>query len=573
MLIRMALPGILDALTCRRAAAAAGTEAVAAWRPGAPGRDEGRPLPHLSWSGLLLVPLAVFAIAVPAIEFSHSSKYIATLWPANAILLTALLRLARSARSDGVLLLGGAIAIGLANIAGGNGLLPSMVLGVANVAEAATALALLSLLRIDARNLTRFRNLLLFMVVAGSIAPAVSATLGGLELKATRGLAFAAVWRNWYLANALGMIIVVPFLVSVTPAEWGRSGRRRLEAVSLLALVVAVAVCGAYFRSILFIVVPAILFATVRFGMIGATAATLVTTLIVGGFVVFGIGEPLLARPELSERILGLQVLLAVTALWSLPTAALLAERDALLHDVSLVNTRLRADSDVKSDLVVGLRRRLSIAEEQERLRLSHELHDQAGQGVVAAILELNEIEPLVHGPARNRLHLMRKTMEQLGKTLHRIAWELRPPSIDELGLRKAMASYIAEWGDQCGTAVDFHCDDPDFDAVPGEIATAVYRLVQEGLTNVVKHARQPSDVSVVIRRVGPVLQVIIEDNGCGFDPAALAGKAGGSRGLGLDGMRERLSLVGGTLEIESAAGTGTTIFARIALDAARSAA
>ena len=163
--------------------------------------------------------------------------------------------------------------------------------------------------------------------------------------------------------------------------------------------------------------------------------------------------------------------------------------------------------------------------------------------------------------------------MEDLGKTLHRIAWELRPPSIDELGLRKALASYIAGWGEQCGIDVDFHCDDPKLDEVPGEIGTAIYRVVQEGLTNIVKHAGQPSDVSVVIRRVTTTLQVIIEDNGCGFDVGAMTAKAGGYRGLGLDGMRERLLLIGGTLEIESAIGAGTTIFARIISDGQRSAA
>ena len=168
----------------------------------------------------------------------------------------------------------------------------------------------------------------------------------------------------------------------------------------------------------------------------------------------------------------------------------MLTERDRLFGDLSHANAQLKTESENKSHLVIGLRRHLSIAEERERLRLSYELHDQAGQDLIAAILELNEIDLLIHGPARERLHLVRKKMEELGKTLHRIAWELRPPAIDELGLRKALASYIADWGERCGTEVDFHCDDPNLDEVPSEIGTTVYRIVQEGLTNVVKHAR-----------------------------------------------------------------------------------
>jgi signal transduction histidine kinase len=253
-----------------------------------------------------------------------------------------------------------------------------------------------------------------------------------------------------------------------------------------------------------------------------------------------------------------------------LPTAALLSERDRLLSDLSSANSQLRVDSERKTNLVIGLRRHLSIAEEKERLRLSYELHDQAGQGLIAAILEMNAIDALIAGPAHERLSVVRKRMEELGKTLHRIAWELRPPAIDELGLKKALASYVADWSEQCGTEVDFHCDDPNIDDVPSEIGTTIYRVVQEGLTNIVKHAHRPSAVSVVIGRVGTTLQVIIEDDGCGFDVGAVTAKAGGYRGLGLEGMRERLLLIGGTLEIESAPGAGTALFARVALDAQR---
>jgi signal transduction histidine kinase len=323
----------------------------------------------------------------------------------------------------------------------------------------------------------------------------------------------------------------------------------------------------------LFVIAPMILIATVRFGLIGATVATFATAVVSSAFVIADIGQPVLSQPLLSERIFALQIFLAITSFWSLPTAVLLTERDRLLDDLSRANSLLTAESERKSHLVIGLRRHLSVVEEKERLRLSHELHDQAGQSLIAAILELNQVEPLVSDAARDRLHSVRKTMEEMGKTLHRIAWELRPPSIDELGLRKALASHIAGWGEQCGTDVDFHCDDSRLDEVPSDVGTAIYRIVQEGLTNIVKHAEQPSSVSVVIRRVDATLQVIVEDNGCGFDVGAITARGGGYRGLGLDGMRERLLLIGGTLEIETARGAGTTIFARIALDGQRPAA
>jgi signal transduction histidine kinase len=371
------------------------------------------------------------------------------------------------------------------------------------------------------------------------------------------------------------MIVVLPFLICITAGDWNgeRIKQRFWEAVAIFALVAVIGICAAYFRSVIFIVVPVILLATIRFGMLGATAATLMIAAIFTTFLVMGIGQPLISHAEVSDRILALQVLIAFSSLWSLPVAALLTERDRLLTNLSLANTQLQVESERKSHMVMGLHRHLSSAEEKERLRLSHELHDQAGQSLIAAILELSEIDPLIEEVSRRRLHQVRRRMEDMGKTLHRIAWELRPPSIDELGLCKALASYIEDWGEQCGTAVDFHCDDSSLDEVPYEIGSAVYRVVQEALTNVVKHARKPPSVSVVMRRVNAALQVIIEDNGCGFDVGAIAATGGHARGLGLDGMRERLLLIGGTLEIESTVGTGTTIFARIPLDSQRSAA
>ena len=212
------------------------------------------------------------------------------------------------------------------------------------------------------------------------------------------------------------------------------------------------------------------------------------------------------------------------------------------------------------------LRRRIMSAQEEERLRLAHDLHDQTGQGVTAAILELKAIEPLVDQKGLDRIRFLRKQLNELGQTLHRIAWELRPPSIDELGLTNALEHYVADWGKQNRINVDFHCTDRHLDGRPDEIRTTVYRVVQEGLTNIAKHATHATDVSVVIGVAEGMLHLTIEDNGCGFDSAAASPR------LGLAGMRERLQLVGGRLEIETSP-SGTTLFARIPVVQGRAAA
>jgi signal transduction histidine kinase len=536
---------------------------------------EHEPQPDLPLIGHLLLPIAVFVISVLTIKFSHLSNFVTTLWPSNAIVLVALLRYQRTLRNYGSIFVSSICAIGLANLAAGNGLALSAFFSVTNIVEVATAVVLLSLFHVRASNLNTFRNLLVFIIIAGGIAPIGSNILGGMAAELVREIPWYAIWRNSYPAHALGMVIVAPFLITLMSNEWQavRIGQRRGEALAIFALVIVVTICTGYFRSLLFVFVPVILLATLRFGLLGATTMIFAIALIFTGFIVLGIGEPLLTAAVLPDRILALQVLLTLTALWSLPIAALLSERDRLFENLSRANSQLLLESERKSHLVTGLHRHLSTAEEKERLRLSHELHDQAGQSLIASILELSEIDPLVEGAARQRLHLMRKRMEEMGKTLHRIAWELRPPSIEEMGLRKALASYIEDWGEQCDTEVDFHCDDSSVDRVPTEIGSAVYRVVQEALTNIVKHAQKPSSVSVVVRHVNSTLQVIIEDNGCGFDIAAIAAASGRYRGLGLDGMRERLLLIGGTLDVESTVGAGTTIFARIPLDGQRSAA
>ncbi len=215
------------------------------------------------------------------------------------------------------------------------------------------------------------------------------------------------------------------------------------------------------------------------------------------------------------------------------------------------------------------LRRRLMQAQEDERLRLAHDLHDRTGQNLAAVMMELKGIEALVNEDGQNRVRSLRNQLEQMGKSLHNIAWELRPASIDELGLTSALANYLTEWSDQFGIEADFHFRDRNLDELPDEVRTTIYRVVQEGLTNIIKHAPGATMINVVIDRTGAMLRMTIDDNGGGFDVTSKIGITGIQRGdgLGLAGMRERLTLIGGQLDIESSIGSGTTIFVRIPVE------
>src|ERR1700676_837129 len=274
------------------------------------------PLLDLSLAGHVLLPIAIFATSLITIEFSHLSNLIATVWPSNAIMLVALLRHSRSLRNYASIFVGGSAANALASLLAGNSATLSAALPVANFVEVAAALVLLDICKIGASNLTSFRNLLVFIVIAGGIAPIGSAMISAIAFGAAHGVSWLVVWRNWYPGHALGMIIVAPFLVSVTSSEWRALDiRQRLpEIATIVTLSVAVCICASYFRSVIFVMAPAILFVTIRYGLIGAALATFATALIASSFVVMGLGQPLLSQPELSERILALQVFLAITS-------------------------------------------------------------------------------------------------------------------------------------------------------------------------------------------------------------------------------------------------------------------
>jgi signal transduction histidine kinase len=157
----------------------------------------------------------------------------------------------------------------------------------------------------------------------------------------------------------------------------------------------------------------------------------------------------------------------------------------------------------------------------------------------------------------------------QIGRDIHRTASDLRPTAIDDLGTFKAIEAYVAEWQEHFGIRVDIQTFGRD-DSLPADVAAVLYRLVQEGLTNVLKHANA-SKVSIVLEKKPDGLALVLEDDGTGFDPenvGRIAAAGGRTSGLGLPGMKERVALLGGTIAIESAPGKGSTIFVQIPLEA-----
>jgi two-component system sensor histidine kinase UhpB len=201
-------------------------------------------------------------------------------------------------------------------------------------------------------------------------------------------------------------------------------------------------------------------------------------------------------------------------------------------------------------------------AQEAERARLARDLHDEANQALTGVLLRLEAT--MHHAPPGLRAEL-RETREVAARAMEellRLARELRPAALDDLGLAAALRTKVDEFGRRCGLRTELELAPGSVDALdPGE-QLVVYRVVQEGLSNAARHARA-SAVSVRVARDGGATVVRIADDGAGFDPTLP------SPGLGLTGMRERATLAGGRLAIDSAPGVGTTIDLRLGQEAA----
>lgn len=198
-------------------------------------------------------------------------------------------------------------------------------------------------------------------------------------------------------------------------------------------------------------------------------------------------------------------------------------------------------------------------AQEDERKRIARELHDSTSQSLTSLMVGLRALADAVpDATAQNRAAELRAVAAQTLEEVHALAWQLRPSVLDDLGLAAALERYVSECRRRYGLEIDLAAQGLDA-RLPHEVETALYRIVQEGLTNVARHAHATT-ASVIVERRNGAVRAIIEDNGCGFDSAA--GLAEGR--LGLYGIRERAELLGGALTVESAPGQGASLFVEI---------
>jgi glucose-6-phosphate-specific signal transduction histidine kinase len=240
-------------------------------------------------------------------------------------------------------------------------------------------------------------------------------------------------------------------------------------------------------------------------------------------------------------------------------------DRTAELSQVNRVLQAEIAQREQAKKARLQVLQRLADAEETERSRISRELHDRLGQdltGLKLGIQLVRQQGPFAP-PVQESLGRLEQIADGLMRDIHRLAWELHPAALDDLGLEMVLRHYLAEWSKNNQVPVDFHSEGMETRRLPLPLETMLYRITQEALTNVTRHANAKR-VSVLLERRPDLVSLIVEDDGSGFDASIPASVAQGK--LGLLGMRERVTLAGGTLEIESTPGAGTTLFVRVPL-------
>jgi len=265
-----------------------------------------------------------------------------------------------------------------------------------------------------------------------------------------------------------------------------------------------------------------------------------------------------------SNKLIGVLKLLSRSKTFFTDDRQLLIQSYANLAAVALQNTWLFEEVREGNRQLHALSQRLMKAQEEERLHLSRELHDESGQLLAALMVQLGLLEQGADQPGivRNRIVELKHATREIQDNLHRLAINLRPASLDYLGLVTALQQYVNEFGRQYGIDVEFEAVGMQDKRLPIDAETALFRIVQESLTNVVLHA-QATQVDVLINLRNDHVVTIIEDNGIGFMPASPTVEGH----LGLFGMRERIEMLGGKFTIESAPGKGTTVNVEVPFD------
>ena len=413
-----------------------------------------------------------------------------------------------------------------------------------------------------------FREFVIYLAiaVAGGAVFASVVFMTGAHFLSYRPVTFLT-WRAFGLSVVLSYLMATPtvvLLVRNISALLSDTAARRLEGLTLVMLMTlasGIVFGGATGRELswpLFaVVIPPLLFwAALRFGPLGAAGSVLLVTLISTFGTSQGLGPFNFESP--AENTLSLQLFMLGTALPLVGLAVILAEQRRTASVLRETHNRLR-----------DLNREMLAARETEAGRIARELHDDIGQRLALVSIGLSHLRKTV-GPTetgtKEEISKLQEQTSSISKSIRELSHELHPTALQHTGLAVALQMACEEVSRVTGLDVQLVADGDTAD-LPAEVALGLFRVAQEGLNNAVRHAGGRS-IHVSLRRASHNVMLTIADDGRGFSPSSAPSRSG----LGLHSMIQRISLVGGTVTVDSAPGTGTRIRAQVPLHGGSSA-
>lgn len=411
--------------------------------------------------------------------------------------------------------------------------------------------------------LQRLRDIYLFLLIGVFGAPLISATVAVAVFWFTEGVAPSLaliLWcRRWFGHSISNLVLAPVLLVWSRPPALRWKEPRILEALLLLSALILV--CQGVFTGqsafreltypLSFAPFPFLIWAALRLGPRGATTATLTVAII----AIFGLsnGQGPFIRGATDQPLVVLQIYITALAISALFLSAAITERQA--SEAALIDSR---------EQLRALSAHLESSREEERARISREIHDELGQvltGIKMGLHGLVKKLPPDELKARRKGESLIELTDEAVNAVRRIATDLRPGILDDLGLQESIKWLVADFREKTGINIRFHNSIEGL-VVDRDRTTALFRILQEALTNVARHA-QAEHVEVFLEREHGWLVLTVEDDGTGIPSNKQP-----SGGLGLIGMAERAALLGGTTVVENRGGSerGTRVRARVSL-------
>lgn len=409
----------------------------------------------------------------------------------------------------------------------------------------------------DSPWLNTLRDFRAFVLIAALLSPVLSATVGA-GARTFSGDPFGSVWLQWFLGDSLAMVTLLPAFLYGMQAKFRRPLVSALE-LSTLACTVLLSAwlafwyadqVGSYTPILLYAPIPALVWATVRAGPAGVSISMAFIVLFALACADIGHG-PFIAYGH-AINVLAVQLFLMVLALPLTTLALLMNERRTALQQLASNQRELQAQN-VQLRTLAG---RLITAYEDERQRISRDLHDDIGQRLSLIALALDRVDR--HGlsaTGKDGLPDIRQDIHALASDLHGVSRELYWSTVHQLGLGPAIQNWCSQVATQYRLAIEFSGD--GHDGLPRDVSVCLYRVAQEALNNAVKHGRAQR-VTVQLKRESSKVRLRVVDFGDGFDPRSP------TTGIGLASMRERLRFIGGDLSVISAPGRGAEVTAEV---------